>query len=80
MTSHQEEIIYLYFNEELRPVDIANKLKISKSAVTQVLKKDERYIEEKELRKQANRIKHNEETKDYMENKREINSFRQCCR
>lgn len=79
MTSHQKEIIYLYFEEKARPVDIAKELGISKSAVTQVLKKDERYFEEKKLRKQINEKRHSEKTKEYTKGKREISSFRDCC-
>lgn len=75
MTNYQKNIIDLYFEEKLRPVDIANKLNISKSAVTQVLKIDKRYKEEKEIRKQKNKIKHNEDTKEYVKNTRIIAQF-----
>ena len=43
MKNRKEVILNMYFIENLRPVDIAKKLDISKSAVTQVLKKDKRY-------------------------------------
>ena len=49
--SKREEIIKLYFLEGEIPADIAKKLDISKSAVTQVLQKDERYQREKMIRK-----------------------------
>ena len=48
--SKREEIIKLYFLEDEIPADIAKKLAISKSAVTQVLQKDERYQREKMIR------------------------------
>lgn len=63
-------IIKMYFVDKLRVVDISNELGISKSAVTQVLKKDERYQQEKESRKQLNRKKNREFTKQYMTTKR----------
>ena len=56
--SKREEIIKLYFLEGEIPADIAKKLDISKSAVTQVLQKDERYQREKMIRKEKNKIKH----------------------
>jgi len=43
MKNRKDIILNMYFVEKLRPVDIAKKLDISKSAVTQVLKKDKRY-------------------------------------
>ena len=61
--SKREEIIKLYFLEGEIPADIAKKLDISKSAVTQVLQKDERYQREKMIRKEKNKIKHKENTK-----------------
>ena len=51
MQNRKEIILNMYFIKEIRPVDIAKELEISKSAVTQVLKKDDRYIQTKEDRK-----------------------------
>jgi len=72
MKNHREKIINMYFIDKLRPVDIARELQISKSAITQVLQKDERYINEKEIRKENNRIKHNENAKASMKKQRNI--------
>ena len=55
MDKNKDIIIRMYFIEKLRPIDISKKLAISKSAVTQVLQKDNRYLKEKEIRKQINR-------------------------
>lgn len=52
MNKNKDIIIEMYFIEKLRAIDISKKLGISKSAVTQVLQKDERYLQEKEIRKQ----------------------------
>ena len=70
MVSNKEIIIRMYFKEQLRVVDISKNLNISKSAVTQVLKKDNRYLKEKELRKTINQKRNKEFTKDYMKRKR----------
>lgn len=74
MRSNKELIIELYFENKLRVVDIAKHLGISKSAVTQVLQKDTRYLEEKEIRKKENKSKNREFTKQYMTSKRKQKS------
>lgn len=79
MTNRQKTIIDMYFVEKLKPVEIAEQLGVSKSAITQVLKKDERYIEEKQQRKEENRKRNDEKTKEYTKNKRKISSFRYGC-
>ena len=66
MNENKDIIIEMYFIEKLRAIDISKKLGISKSAVTQVLQKDERYLQEKEIRKQINRKKNVEYTKQYI--------------
>lgn len=48
MSNNKDLILKLYYIEKLRVVDISKELGISKSAVTQVLKRDEKYIKEKE--------------------------------
>lgn len=70
MKSKKEQIIQMYFIDNLKPVEISKKLNISKSAVTQVLQKDERYENEKSKRKQKNKLKHIEKTKEIMKTKR----------
>ena len=62
MKNRKEVILNMYFIEKLRPVDIAKKLDISKSAVTQVLRKDKRYVQIKQERKLKNQKKHIEAT------------------
>ena len=61
MSNNKDLILKLYYIEKLRVVDISKELGISKSAVTQVLKRDEKYIKEKELRKKQNKVKHNKQ-------------------
>ena len=69
MKERRNIILNMYFVEKLRPVDIAKKLDISKSAVTQVLRKDKRYIQIKQEKKIKNQKKHIEETKEYIKEK-----------
>lgn len=76
MKNRKITILDMYFIEKLRPVDIAKKLNISKSAVTQVLNKDKRYIEIKYERKKLNKKKHDEKTKKYVKDKRKITQFK----
>ena len=71
--SNKEKIIDLFFNEHLKPVDIALKLGISNAYVSKVIKKDFRYHEEKNQRKQQNKQKHKEQTIEYMKLKRKSN-------
>ena len=70
MSNNKDLILKLYYIEKLRVVDISKELGISKSAVTQVLKRDEKYIKEKELRKKQNKVKHNKQIQKWVENKR----------
>ena len=66
----KEIILDLYFNKHLKQIDIAIKLKISKSKISRIVSKDNRYIEEKEKRKQINRERHIEDTIKYIKEKR----------
>ena len=72
MKNRKELILNMYFIEKLRPVDIAKKLSISKSAVTQILKKDKRYAQIKSDRKNKNNKNHIRKTISYINKKREI--------
>lgn len=76
MTSNKETIIQMYFIEKAKPVEIAKQLNISKSAVTQVLQKDERYQAEKIYRKEQNKLKHKENTIKIIKKQRGIKKFK----
>lgn len=71
--SNKEKIIHLFYNEHLKPVDIALQLDISNSYVTKIIKKDSRYHNEKTRRKQQNKIKHKEQTIEYIRRKQKSN-------
>lgn len=75
MRNNKKIVLEMYFVEKLRPVDIARKLNISKSAITQILQKDKRYTEEKEIRKNNNIKKHIETTKEFIKEQRKIKQF-----
>lgn len=76
MKSNKETIIQMYFIDKAKPVEIAKQLNISKSAVTQVLQKDERYQTEKTYRKEQNKLKHKENTIKIIKKQREIKKFK----
>lgn len=66
----EEKVIYLYFIEKMLQKDIAEKLNISKSTICRIIKKDQRYMQEKENRKRLNKIKHNKDIQRRVECKR----------
>ncbi len=68
----EKEVLELYFEDKMRQIDISKKLDIPKYQITRIIQKDERYSEEKEIRKSRNRQKNREETKDYMKKIRKI--------
>ena len=72
MESNKNEILRLYFVEKLKQVEIAEKLKISANAVSKTLKKDERFLREKDIRKQINKRNRNKKIKNYVETKRKL--------
>lgn len=76
MKSNKETIIQMYFIDKAKPVEIAKQLNISKSAVTQVLQKDERYQAEKSYRKEQNKLKNKENTIKIIKKQREIKKFK----
>lgn len=75
MKKNKNAILQMYFADKLRAVDIAEKLNISKSAVSQVLKKDDRYVTEKAKRIANNKKKHKIKTEKYIKTVRKIKQF-----
>lgn len=66
----KEKIIFYYYEKGLVQTDIATRLNVSKAYITKIIKRDERYLKEKQRRKDKNSIKNREETKKYIKNKR----------
>lgn len=73
MVSNKKQIIELFYIKHLKPVDIALKLDISNAYITKIIKKDSRYNDEKEQRKQLNESKHKERTIKYIKLKQQSN-------
>ena len=67
----KDKIIELFYNQHLRPTDIANKLDVKMPYITRIIQTDSRYIGEKEARKQENREKQKEQKRIYAQNRRE---------
>ena len=65
------EITRLFYDEHLRPTDIAKQIGVSKSYVTKINKKDERYIKEKEYRSTQSRERHKVCKRNYINKKRQ---------
>lgn len=66
----EEKVKYLYYINKMLQKDIANELDISRATVSRIIRKDPRYIEEKNNRKRLNRIKHNKDIQRRVEEKR----------
>ncbi len=65
------EITRLFYEEHLRPTDIARKLGVGKSYITKIIQKDKRYIEEKEYRVKLSKEKHKACKRNYINKKRQ---------
>ena len=65
------EITRLFYNEHLRPTDIAKQIGVSKSYVTKIIQKDKRYIEEKESRANESKERHKVCKRNYINKKRQ---------
>ena len=65
------EITKLFYEEHLRPTDIAKQIGVGKSYITKIIQKDERYIEEKEYRATKSKEKHKVCKRNYINKKRQ---------
>ncbi len=63
-------IINLYYIKKYKIVDIAKEINVSKQYISKIIKKDERYLEEKEKRKFITKQKQDQYRKEFMKNKR----------
>lgn len=71
-TDKTVEIIRLFYEEHLRPTDIANKIGVGKSYITKIIQKDKRYIGEKENRAKQSKERHKACKRNYINNKRQV--------
>ena len=67
----KEQVLNLYFIEHKKQKEIAEKLNISKYTVSRIVTKDDRYINEKEERKEQSKINNKNKTIEYIYSKRE---------
>ena len=65
------EITRLFYEEHLRPTDIAKQIGVGKSYITKIIQKDERYIEEKEYRATQSKERHKACKRNYINKKRQ---------
>ena len=65
------EIIRLFYEEHKRPSDIAKQVGVVKSYVTKIIKRDKRYFEEKNCRKQESKERHKECKRKYIQKRRQ---------
>lgn len=65
------EITRLFYEEHLRPTDIAKQIGVGKSYITKIIQKDERYIEEKEYRATQSKERHKICKRNYINKKRQ---------
>lgn len=81
MNDKKESILNLFFNANLEPPEIVEKMKVSKQYVSQVLNSDSRYKLAKKNKKESNAIKRKEYMskyfKTYQRRKQEDNSYEQ---
>ena len=69
--SKEKEISRLFYDEHQKPTDIANKVNVQKSYVTKIIQKNEKYAEEKEMRKQQTKEKNKNCKRNYINKKRQ---------
>lgn len=58
----KDKILKLYYDENLKMVEIANRIGVSKQYVSKIIKKDDRYQYKKEKLKQESKIRKNQYT------------------
>ena len=67
----KEVIINLFYIKHLKVKEIAEQLNISSAYITKIIKKDDRYIEEKELRNKLSKEKRKIAQNRFIKSKRE---------
>ena len=73
------EITRLFYDEHLRGADIAKQIGVSKSYVTKIIQKDERYIKEKDYRANESKERHKVCKRIYINKKRQAQNEKYQC-
>lgn len=71
MKTLKDNIIDLFYIEHLKVKDIAEKVNTSSAYVTKIVKKDDRYFQEKNYRKSISKDKRKIDQNNFIKNKRE---------
>lgn len=71
MENKKDKIIELFFINHLSVKKIADSVGTSSAYITKIVKTDERYIQEKQYRKEKSKEKRKQDKNDFMKNKRE---------
>lgn len=71
MKNKKDKIIELFFINHLSVKEIADSVGTSSAYITKIIKTDERYVKEKQYRKEKSKEKRKQDKNNFMKNKRE---------
>ena len=71
MENKKDKIIELFFINHLSVKEIADSVGTSSAYITKIIKTDERYVMEKQYRKEKSKEKRKQDKNNFMKNKRE---------
>ena len=71
MKNKKDKIIELFFINHLSVKEIADSVGTSSAYITKIIKTDERYVQEKQYRKEKSKEKRKQDKNNFMKNKRE---------
>lgn len=71
MENKKDKIIELFFIRHLSVKEIADSIGTSSAYITKIIKTDERYVKEKQYRKEKSKEKRKQDKNNFMKNKRE---------
>lgn len=71
MENKKDKIIELFFIRHLSVKEIADSIGTSSAYITKIIKTDERYVMEKQYRKEKSKEKRKQDKNNFMKNKRE---------
>lgn len=72
----ENKVLDLYYIDKYKQKDIANELNISVATVSRIVRKDARYIEEKNSRMCESKVRHNKDIQQRVEKKRKVTRFK----
>ena len=71
MKNKKDKIIELFFINHLSVKEIADSVGTSSAYITKIIKTDERYVKEKQYRKEKSKERRKQDKNNFMKNKRE---------